>query len=55
MDLDQSFHVIKAKLHKIFWQHFSLNFDSDDVHSFHFVCPCNSCSKSSQPPNFTNN
>ena len=32
LDLDQSFHTIKAKLHKIVWQHFSLNFDSDDVH-----------------------
>jgi len=29
LDLNQPFHAIKAKLHKIFWQHFSLNFDSD--------------------------
>ena len=55
LDLDQTFHTIKAKLHKLFWQHFSFNFDINDAHSFHFVCPCISCSKSLRPQNFTSN
>jgi len=54
LNLNQSFHTIKAKLNKFFWEHFSTNFDPDNQHSYHFVCPCSSCSKSPQPPNFTN-
>jgi len=44
--------VLKARLLKLFWKDFTNNFSSDNVHSFHFICPCSNCSKSSHPPNF---
>ena len=55
LDLNQPFPTIKSQLLKIFWQHFINNFNSDNPHSMHFVCPCSTCSKSPRPPNFSSN
>ena len=33
------------KLYEIFWSHFQLHFDPDNSCTFHYLCPCSSCSK----------
>ena len=50
IDLDKSFPVIKSNLIKFFWDHFLVNFNSDNVCSFHFLCPCSSCHFSVSAP-----
>ena len=44
IDMSQSMTTIKKKLYKHFWNHFTTNFDPDNVCSFHYLCPCAKCS-----------
>ena len=53
IDLSQPFFTIKTQLTSFLWQHFIRNFDSDNLHSLHFTCPCSICSSHPKPPNFT--
>ena len=34
---------IKKYLKIFMWNHFSNNFNSSHIHTFHFICPCSSC------------
>ena len=52
IDLTKPFLTIKAQLIQILWQHFTKNFNPDNLHSLHFSCPCSICSKHPKPPNF---
>ena len=45
IDLDLSVMSIKRKLFELFWQHFISNFDTDNVCTYHLVCPCVKCSR----------
>ena len=36
---------IKTKLFEMFWLHFQSHFDPDNSCTFHYLCPCSSCSK----------
>ena len=42
--IDMSQSTIKWKFYKHFWNHFTTNFDPDNVCSFHYLCPCAKCS-----------
>ena len=44
IDLSLPFNVIKSNLYGYLWNHFIHDFDPDDVHHYHYVCPCNQCS-----------
>ena len=44
IDLDSTVETIKTKVYKVLWSHFIDMFDSDNVCSFHFFCPCGRCS-----------
>ena len=35
--------IIKSKIKSYFWQHFITNFDPDNIHKLHNLCPCGSC------------
>ena len=43
IDLNLSFNIIKRKIKSYFWQHFITNFDPDNIHKLHYLCPCGSC------------
>ena len=43
VNLNDSILTIKHNIHTHFWCHFLAHFDSDNVCSFHFLCPCNRC------------
>ena len=43
IDLNNSFSTIKRYLYSYFWNHFIQYFDSVNICTFHFKCPCNSC------------
>ena len=45
IDLNKSLSLIKSDLINYFITHFQANFNSTNHHSFHFLCPCSSCSK----------
>ena len=45
--------VLKKHLKIFMWSHFSNNFNSSNIHSFHFICPCSSCLNSPPPSNFS--
>ena len=45
-------YVIKQKLTKHLWDHFTVNFNSDQSCSFHFLCPCHRCSRQPISTNF---
>ena len=38
-----SLQTIRSKLYEVMWSNFIENFNSDDVCSFHFFCPCSRC------------
>ena len=44
IDLSLSVSTIKSTLQNFLWNHFVAHYDSDNVHTFHYLCPCNSCS-----------
>ena len=44
IDLSLTINTIKKSLYDHFWNHFAQHFDSDNVHTFHYSCPCNCCS-----------
>ena len=43
-DLDLSIATIRSKLQHFFWNHFISNFDSNNICTYHYLCPCRSCS-----------
>ena len=47
LDLSQSCYSIKKYIANILWNHFLTNFDPDSPCTFHFICPCSSCSQTS--------
>ena len=44
IDLSLTVSTIKLNLQNFFWNYFVAHFDSDNVHTFHYLCPCNCCS-----------
>ena len=44
IDISQSLSTIKIKLYKHFWNHFTANFDPDNLCSYHYLCSCANCS-----------
>ena len=44
IDLSLSFRTIKLFLFDFFWKHFINHFQSDISCTYHFLCPCSSCS-----------
>ena len=45
IDTDLPISTIRVKLNTFFWSHFVMNFSHDNLCTFHFLCPCNNCSK----------
>ena len=43
IDLSSSFSVLKSHIQTFFWNYFQTNFNPDNIHSFHFLCPCSQC------------
>jgi len=52
INLTLPFNAIKSQITNYLWQHFTHNFDPDNQHSFHFLCPCSVCSKNPKTTNF---
>ena len=44
-DIDLAIATIKSRLRNFFWIQFISHFDPDNVCSYHYVCPCQKCSK----------
>ena len=44
IDLSLSVNTIKSILYNYFWNHFVQHFNPNNVHTFHYFCPCNRCS-----------
>ena len=42
-DLTLSFTSLKLRIQDFFWNHFQKFFNLDNIHSFHFLCPCSQC------------
>ena len=53
LDLSLPFNSLKQFITEQFWHKFHLHFNPDNPCTFHFVCPCRSCSSSPIPTNFT--
>ena len=45
VDTSQSYYIIKRQLSSFLWDHFQSHFDPNSPCSFHFRCPCSSCSQ----------
>ena len=45
LDINLPLSVIKSGICKFFWDHFMSNFDSNNVHTYHYLCPCQKCFK----------
>ena len=43
LDLTLSFNSLKSIVIDHLWNHFVCNFNSFNVWSYHFICPCNNC------------
>ena len=43
MDLNQPLTVLKSLIVKTLWDHFMINFNSENPCTYHFVCPCRNC------------
>ena len=43
IDLNLPVNHIKRKIKSYFWQHFVTNFDPENTHKLHHLCPCGSC------------
>ena len=44
--------TIKRHIKNYLWNHFIVNFSSDDPHKFHYLCPCGSCVNNQPAMNF---
>ena len=44
IDLNLPIDLIKRNLYSLFWNHFTTSFESNNIHTLHMLCPCNSCS-----------
>ena len=53
LSLEKSLKSFKQNLKIILWNHFIAHFDPDSPCSFHFVCPCRSCTPLSLHHNVT--
>ena len=45
LDITLSPSVIKSKLRAYFWDHFTTNFNSNNLCTYHYLCPCPKCSQ----------
>ena len=45
IETDLSIATIRSKLHQFLWSKFITNFDPNDVCTYHYLCPCLTCSK----------
>ena len=45
LDITPSPSVIKSKLRAYFWDHFMSNFNSNNLCTYHYLCPCPKCSQ----------
>ena len=45
IDTELSITSKRSKLHQYFWSNFITNFDSTNVCTYHYLCPCLTCSK----------
>ena len=45
LDINLPLSVIKSGIRQFFWNHFVSNFDSSNVCTYHYSCPCLKCSK----------
>ena len=52
IDLSLSIVTLRKKVKDFLWSTFVHNFDSSNICSFHFLCPCNRCSSTPKPPNY---
>ena len=43
MDLNKPLTMLKSLIVKTFWDHFMINFNSENPRTYHFVCPCRNC------------
>ena len=43
IDLKLTVHTNKVRLRAYLWEHFELNFDSSNLCSYHYLCPCYKC------------
>ena len=44
LNMNQSISRIKRNVHQFLWNHFMQHFVSDNVCTYHFLCPCSKCS-----------
>ena len=44
IDLNLSVEIIKKQLKRFYWSHFLQHFDSSNLCTFHYLCPCSKCS-----------
>ena len=49
IDMDLSPTTIKNLLTQYFWSHFLDNFDSNNICTFHYCCPCSNCTNLTKP------
>ena len=52
INLNLPINVIKGKIKSYFWQHFITNFDSDNIHKLHYLCPCGTCTNHHSSSNY---
>ena len=52
INLDHSLHTIKKSLTQFLYAHFLANFNPNSSCTYHYLCPCRSCSFNPHPPNF---
>lgn len=52
LDLNLSLTTLKAKVKEHLWNHFIEHFDSNNVCTYHFHCPCTTCYKSPHTANY---
>ena len=45
LDISLSIPAIRTKLREHFWNHFIVHFDSNNVCTYHYLCPCVNCTK----------
>jgi len=43
INMDLSTLTIKNQIRSFLWEHFIANFDPNNPHKFHYLCPCSSC------------
>ena len=40
IDLNLDISTAKSKLYQYFWKHFDQHFNSNNIHTYHYLCPC---------------